>query len=67
MLKRSWAAIALALLFFSVLPIQVVAADFQKQADGVVLPINDGSLKIQVMDENIIRVAFAKDPSFFTR
>ena len=67
MLKRSWAAIGLALLFCSALPVHAAAADFQKQADGVVLQVNDGSLKIQVMDENIIRVAFAKDPSFFTR
>jgi alpha-D-xyloside xylohydrolase len=47
--------------------LQSAAADFQKQADGVVLQLHDGSLRLQVMDANIIRVAFAKDPNFFTR
>jgi alpha-D-xyloside xylohydrolase len=68
MLNRSWAALLLAALCLAALPIRAgAAADCDKQADGIVLKVKDGSLKLQVMDDNIIRVAFAKDPAFFTR
>ena len=37
----------------------------QKQADGIVVPLHEGFLKIAVGADNIVRVAFAKDGSFF--
>jgi len=37
----------------------------QKQPDGIVVPLHDGFLKIAVRADNIVRVAFAKDRSFF--
>jgi len=33
----------------------------QKNADGVTLPVPGGSLRLQVLSERIVRVAFAKD------
>ena len=39
----------------------------EKQADGVVLPIDRGFLKIEVRSDNIVRVAYAKDRAFFTQ
>ena len=35
--------------------------------DGPIIPIADGKLKIQVCDDDIVRVAYAKDAAFFTR
>jgi alpha-D-xyloside xylohydrolase len=35
--------------------------------DGPVLSVDGGKLKIQVCDDDIIRVAYAKDAAFFTR
>jgi alpha-D-xyloside xylohydrolase len=67
MLKSSWAVLVLAVLFCAVLPIPATAAGFEKQEHGIVFQVGGGSLNLQVMDENIIRVALAKDPSFFTR
>ena len=39
----------------------------QKKNDGVVLLIGEGQLKIQVYADDIIRVLYARDASFFTR
>ena len=38
----------------------------EEQPDGVVLTTADGLLKVQVCTENIVRIAFSKDPAFFT-
>jgi alpha-D-xyloside xylohydrolase len=38
-----------------------------RQADGIVLTLPGGLLKIQVLSETVVRIAFAKDASFFTR
>jgi alpha-D-xyloside xylohydrolase len=67
MLKSSWAVLVLTVLLYAVLPIHAAPAGFDKQEHGIVFQVNGGSLNLQVIDENIIRVAFAKDPSFFTR
>ncbi len=67
MLKSLWVVAALAVMFCWARPMNAAAGDVQKQADGIVLQLGDYSLKLQVMDENIIRVAYAKDPSLFTR
>ena len=39
----------------------------EKQADGIVLPLDQGFLMVEVRADNIIRVAYAKDRAFFTR
>jgi alpha-D-xyloside xylohydrolase len=39
----------------------------ERRADGVVLPVGDGQLLLQVRADNIVRVAFAKDRRFFAR
>ena len=39
----------------------------EKQPDGIILPVRDGFLRIQFRGENVVRVAFAKDRSFFAR
>jgi alpha-D-xyloside xylohydrolase len=39
----------------------------QLQSDGVVIPLHDGLLKLEVCRDDIIRVAFAKDATFFDR
>jgi alpha-D-xyloside xylohydrolase len=43
------------------------AAVLEKQADGIVVPIQDGFLALQVRGDSIIRVAYSKDRSFFDR
>ncbi|MGA2052484.1 MAG: TIM-barrel domain-containing protein, partial [Opitutales bacterium] len=39
----------------------------EKQADGIVLPVGGGFLCLQVRADNIIRVAYAAQRSFFSR
>jgi alpha-D-xyloside xylohydrolase len=39
----------------------------EKQADGIVVPIHDGFLTVQVRADNIIRVAYSKERPFFDR
>ncbi len=43
------------------------AAVPEKQPDGMVVPYHDGFLKIAIRADNIVRVAFAKNRSFFER
>ena len=45
----------------------VRAAVPEKQLDGILLPIGKGFLKLQVRADNIIRVAYSNDRSFFDR
>jgi len=40
---------------------------FERTADGVVLSVDGGWLKLQPRGENMVRVAFAKDRGFFER
>ncbi len=37
----------------------------EKQADGIIVPVAGGFLLLQVRSENIVRVAYAKEQSFF--
>src|SRR5215469_9194423 len=37
----------------------------EKQPDGIILPVGNGFLKIQFRGATVVRVAFAKDRSFF--
>jgi alpha-D-xyloside xylohydrolase len=39
----------------------------QKLTDGILLRLNDATLKVEVCTDNVIRVAFAKDQTFFAR
>jgi alpha-D-xyloside xylohydrolase len=39
----------------------------QKLDDGVLLPVGGNVLKLEVCADNVIRVAYAKDPAFFAR
>ena len=39
----------------------------EKQADGIVLPLDQGFLKVEVRADSVIRVAYAKDRTFFTQ
>ena len=43
------------------------AADFQKQSDGIILHLPAGTLRVQIMDANIIRVVFSAQTNFFGR
>jgi alpha-D-xyloside xylohydrolase len=54
-----------ALLALSALPI--LAAAPEKQADGVVVPLSGGVLKIEVCADDLLRVAYAPDRAFFAR
>ena len=49
----------------SILAVPLGAAVPEKQADGIIVPINGAFLKVEVYAEDIIHVAFAKDRSFF--
>jgi hypothetical protein len=39
----------------------------EKVADGVVVPVNDTFLKVQVYADNVVRITCAKDRAFFNR
>ena len=39
----------------------------QKRPDGIVVPIDDALLKVEIRADNIIRVAFARNRTFFRR
>jgi alpha-D-xyloside xylohydrolase len=39
----------------------------EEVSDGIILPVGDKFLKVQVCADNIIRVAYAKDRAFFNR
>ena len=43
------------------------AAAPEKLADGIVVPLKDTFLKVQVFGDNIVRIACAKDRAFFAR
>jgi alpha-D-xyloside xylohydrolase len=48
------------------LAVALPAAVPEKEPDGIVLPVGGGFLRVGVCADNIIRVAYAKDRSFFT-
>ena len=39
----------------------------EKQSDGVLVPLGSALLKVEVCSEDVVRVAYAKDRSFFSR
>ena len=39
----------------------------EKLADGIIVPLNDTFLKVEVYGDNIVRIACAKDRAFFAR
>ncbi len=39
----------------------------QRQADGMAVQVANGDLRIQVMSDTVLRVAFSPSPDFFTR
>lgn len=39
----------------------------EKVADGVIVPLSDGLLKLEVVSDDVVRVAFAKDRAFFDK
>lgn len=56
-----------ALLAFSWLPCSALAAEPEKEADGVIVPFPNYLLKVQVCSPDILRVAAAPDRGFFKR
>ena len=61
-----WAAAAAMFLCLS-LPIWAATGDYRKQPDGIVLQTAEGTLRVQVVAENIVRVTFAKSAILFSR
>ena len=45
----------------------LAAAPLERQADGILLPVGGGLLKVAVCAENVVRVAYARDRAFFSR
>ena len=43
------------------------AATPEKQPDGIILPVSGGFLRVEVRADDIVRIAFAKDHTFFER
>ena len=60
------ATIAAALTLLA-LPAQAAIGDYEKQADGIVLRTGEGTLRVQAVSENIVRVTFAKSAILFSR
>jgi alpha-D-xyloside xylohydrolase len=55
------------LIFACVVPPPARAAAPEKVADGIIVPVGDKFLKVQVCADGIIRVAESKDRAFFAR
>jgi alpha-D-xyloside xylohydrolase len=64
---RSFLALAFLILPLSPALYAVPPAEFEKQADGVILRLPDGFLNLQVLSDSVVRVAFSKDKSFFAK
>jgi alpha-D-xyloside xylohydrolase len=62
---RSFLTLFLPILLLSSALHAVPAAEFERQADGIVLQLPDGFLNVQVLSDSVVRVAFSKDKSFF--
>ena len=55
------------LFLFLLLPVLAAQQELTRLPDGVLLKQPAGLLQIQMRADNIVRVAFAKDPGFFNR
>jgi len=55
------------LLAAALLPFSAPAASLEKLPDGIVVAHGDGFLKIAVRTDDIVRVAYARDRTFFAR
>jgi len=53
------------LFLFLLLPVLAAQQELTRLPDGVLLKQPAGLLQIQMRADNIVRVAFAKDPGFF--
>ena len=62
---RSFLAPTLLVFLLSSILYAAPAANFEKQADGIILQLPNGFLNVQVLSDSVVRVAFAKDKSFF--
>jgi alpha-D-xyloside xylohydrolase len=62
---RFFLALVFVILMLSPVLYAAPAVEFEKQADGVILQLPGGFLNVQVLSDSIVRVAFAKDKSFF--
>jgi len=66
-MQKNLLSLCVALVVAGQLSTHAAPASPQKLADGVLLPVGDNFLKLEVCADNVIRVAYAKDPSFFAR
>ncbi len=48
-------------------PVAPTRSSLRVTSDGVLLPVGDGSLKLEVCAADIVRVMFARDTNFFSR
>ena len=53
-------------LSFSAQTLLAAPATMERQPDGITLHLDSGDLRIQVLSDAVVRVAFAHSPSFFT-
>ena len=69
-MTRPFKAAGIFLVFLFLLVIQCSAQtheNFQKIPDGLDLRLNNGRLRVQIISDSIVRVAFSKSPNFFQR
>jgi alpha-D-xyloside xylohydrolase len=59
--------VAVAGLLFCLGASSLAAAALERQADGILLPVGGGLLRVAVCAENVVRVAYARDRAFFSR
>jgi len=52
---------------FSAQTLLAAPATMERQPDGITLHLDSGDLRIQVLSDAVVRVAFAHSPSFFSR
>lgn len=57
----------IAALLLAVPLLSAATGEYRKQPDGIVLQTGEGSLRVQVVTESIVRVTFAKSAILFTR
>jgi alpha-D-xyloside xylohydrolase len=61
------APILAAFLGLSAVVLHAAPATMDRQADGLILHLGSGDLRIQVLSDTVVRVAFAKSADFFSR
>ncbi len=66
-MKNVYISVLAACLSISALASPTAAGTVQRESDGMILQLPSGELRIQVISDTVVRVAFSASPKFFSR